>query len=186
MIQDGFSRAYTPRVMMAWVTDVPNFNGRITPLAFRFLVAMMGSLGIGANLTAWPDADLDYASKMIAFYKTIRSTVQDGALFRLAPLATPAGRDATVNQYVSLDGRQSLGFALLHAQRHGRTQPAVPLDGLDPRAVYRLRSLDGKLVEKMETASGAYLLEHGLTFDLKGDFDGTAVVLERVAGTEVR
>ncbi|HVT79704.1 MAG TPA: alpha-galactosidase [Phycisphaerae bacterium] len=177
LIQDGFSRAYTPRVMMAWVTDVPNFNGRSTPLSFRFLVAMMGSLGIGANLTAWPEADLGYAAKMIAWYKSVRSTVQDGALFRLAP---PGGRHATVNQYVSRDGGQSVVFALLHAQQHGRPQPAVLLDGLDPRAVYRVSSLDGKLAEKMESASGAYLLERGLTFELKGDFDGTAVVLQRM------
>src|ERR1700739_3355489 len=30
-LQDGFSQAYAPGVMMAWVTDVPNYNGRTTP-----------------------------------------------------------------------------------------------------------------------------------------------------------
>jgi alpha-galactosidase len=50
-IQYGFTEAYTPHVMMAWVTDVPNgINGRVTPLSFRFLVAMTGSLGVGGNL----------------------------------------------------------------------------------------------------------------------------------------
>jgi alpha-galactosidase len=180
-IQDGFSRAYTPRVMMAWVTDVPNFNGRTTPLQFRFLVAMMGSLGIGANLNAWPEADLAQAARMIAFYKTIRSTVQDGDLYRLVP---PGGRAAMVNQYVSLDGRQSVVFAFLQAQQHGRPQPTVLLEGLDPRAVYRVQPLDGKTVEKLQQASGAHLMAHGLTFDLKGDFDSTAVVLERLAGSD--
>lgn len=175
-IQDGFGQAYTPRVMMAWVTDVPNFNGRTTPLEFRFLAAMTGSLGIGANLTKWPEADLDYAAKMVAFYKTIRSTVQDGDLYRLAP---PGGTLASVKEYVSSDGRQAVVFAFLHSQQYGRPQPAVRLRGLDPDAVYRVRSLDGKLAEKLETASGAYLMAHGLTFDLKGDFDSTAVVLER-------
>lgn len=178
-IQDGFSRAYTPRVMMAWVTDVPNFDGRTTPLAFRFLVAMMGSLGIGANLNVWPEADLAYSAKMVAFYKTVRSTVQDGDLYRLAPPGEPR---ATVNEFLSSDGRQAVVFAFLQSQRHGRPQPAVALRGLDPRAVYRVRSLDGKLKEKLETASGAYLLAHGLTFDLTGDFDATAVVLERTTG----
>ncbi len=177
LIQDGFSRAYSPRVMMAWVTDVPNFNGRTTPLQFRFLVAMMGALGIGADLRRWPEADLGYTGKMIAFYKTIRSTVQDGLLYRLAP---PGSRGPTVNQYVSLDGHQSVVFAFLQAQQHGRPQPAVALDGLDPTAVYRVQPLDGKLAEKLETASGAYLRSHGLTFELTGDFDSTAVVLERV------
>ena len=48
-IQDGFIQAYAPKIMSAWVTDVPNMNGRSTPLKFRFLVAMQGALGIGAN-----------------------------------------------------------------------------------------------------------------------------------------
>jgi alpha-galactosidase len=177
LIQDGFSRAYTPRVMMAWVTDVPNFNGRTTPLQFRFLVAMMGSLGLGANLRTWPEADLAYAGRMIAFYKTIRATVQDGRLYRLA---LPGGRGVTATQYVSLDGHQSVVFAFLQAQQHGRPQPTLPLDGLDPDAVYRVWSLDGKVGEKLETASGAFLRAHGLTFELTGDFDSTAVVLERL------
>jgi alpha-galactosidase len=87
---------------------------------------------------------------------------------------------AGVNEYVAQDGRQAVVFAFLQAQQHGRPQPAVALRGLDPRAVYRLRSPIGKLAEKLETASGAYLLAHGLRFDLKGDFDATVVVLERM------
>ena len=83
-IQYGFTEAYTPHVMMAWVTDVPNgIDGRVTPLTFRFLVAMTGSLGIGGNLNKWTDDEIDVAAKMIAFYKQIRATVQDGSLFRL-------------------------------------------------------------------------------------------------------
>jgi alpha-galactosidase len=176
-IQDGFSRAYAPRVMMDWVTDVPNFNGRTTSLAFRFLVAMTGSLGIGANLARWPEADLDYAAKMVAFYKTIRATVQDGDLYRLAPVGEPR---ASVKEYVSADGRQAVVFAFLQSQQHGRPQPAVGLLGIDPRAVYRVSAPAGKLVEKLDTVSGAYLLAHGLTFDLRGDFDAAVVVLDRV------
>src|SRR5207302_1704014 len=52
-IQEGFTQAYAPKLMSAWVTDVPNMNGRSTPLQFRFLVAMQGALGIGANLNRW-------------------------------------------------------------------------------------------------------------------------------------
>ena len=65
-IQEGFTNAYAPKVMMAWVTDVPNLNGRSTPLKYRFLVAMQGSLGIGSNLNHWTDADFALASRMVA------------------------------------------------------------------------------------------------------------------------
>src|SRR5690348_10412610 len=61
-IQDGFTYAYTPAVMMAWVTDSPNwYNGRQTSLSYRFLSAMQGSLGIGANLNKWTGEDFSTA-----------------------------------------------------------------------------------------------------------------------------
>ncbi len=45
-LQDGFTYAYTPGIMMAWVTESPNWvNGRSTSLEYRFLSAMQGSSG---------------------------------------------------------------------------------------------------------------------------------------------
>ena len=101
-IQEGFTMAYTPKVMMAWVTDVPNMNGRVTPLRYRFLVAMQGSLGIGGNLNHWSEADDKLATEMVAYYKRIRPTVQEGRLYRLV---SPTDDDAAVNEYVSRDGQ---------------------------------------------------------------------------------
>lgn len=177
-IQEGFSYPYPAQVMMAWVTDVPNYNGRSTPLQYRFLVAMMGSLGIGNNLNKWTNADFALATQMIAYYKTIRGTVEQGRLYRLF---SPRAGDLTANQYVSEDGKQSVLFAFLRAQQYGRPTPTIRLRGLDERAVYRVRALDGsKLVEKLETASGAYLQNHGLNLLLTGDYDSTSVLLERV------
>ena len=69
-IQEGFTQAYAPKVMSAWVTDVPNMNGRSTPLKFRFLVAMQGALGIGANLNKWTPEEFAFATRMVATTKT--------------------------------------------------------------------------------------------------------------------
>jgi alpha-galactosidase len=176
-IQEGFSHAYTPKVMMAWITDVPNLNGRTTPLQFRALVAMMGSLGIGSNLNKWSEADVNQVTKLIAWYKDIRPTVQTGDLYRLF---SPRKGNLTASQYVSRDGRQSVLFAFLHSQQFVYPAPTIYLRGLDQNATYRIKSLDGKLVEKMELVSGAYLMHHGLNMDLKGDFDSTAVALEKM------
>src|SRR6202008_4154431 len=78
-IQDGFTYAYAPGVMMAWVTDSPNwYNGRSTSLTYRFLSAMQGSLGIGANLNKWTPEDFANARHLIGLYKEIRSIVQQG------------------------------------------------------------------------------------------------------------
>jgi alpha-galactosidase len=176
-IQEGFTQAYAPKVMSAWVTDVPNMNGRSTPLQFRFLVAMQGALGIGANLNHWADQDFTLATKMIALYKRIRSTVQTGNLYRLS---SPRTADVTANEYVSADGKQAVLFAFRHSQQYNTPAPTIHLRGLDDRAVYHLESVDGKLIEKQPELSGAYLMNHGLNVNLRGDFASTALVLTRV------
>jgi alpha-galactosidase len=176
-IQEGFSQAYTPKIMSAWVTDVPNMNGRSTPLAFRFLAAMQGALGVGANLNRWSDQDFATAQKMIALYKRIRATVQTGGLYRLA---SPRTNDVSASQYLSSDGKQAVVFAFRHSQQYNTAAPAICLRGLDERAVYRVESVDGKLLERQPQLSGAYLMRAGLNVNLRGDFDATAVILERV------
>ncbi len=176
-IQEGFTQAYAPKVMSAWVTDVPNMNRRSTPLQYRFLVAMQGALGIGANLNKWTDDDTATATKLIALYKRVRPTVQAGDLYRLF---SPRAGDLTANEYVSADGRQAVLFAFRHSQEYNTTVPTIRLRGLDARALYKLESVDGKLADRQPQLSGAYLMGAGLNVNLRGDFDSTAVVLERL------
>jgi alpha-galactosidase len=176
-IQEGFSQAYAAKIMSAWVTDVPNQNGRSTPLKYRFLVAMQGALGIGANLNRWTPQEFDEGTKMIALYKRIRGTVQMGELYRLL---SPSSNDVTANQYVSADGKQAVLFAFRHAQQYNTAAPTILLRGLDERGVYRLESIDNKLTEGLQQVSGAYLMRRGLNLNLRGDYDSTAVILERV------
>jgi alpha-galactosidase len=176
-LQDGFTHAYTPGVMMAWVTDAPN---RKTPLKFRFLVAMEGSLGIGANLNNFTPEDMATAKDLVAFYKTIRPTVQQGLQYRLiAPSRPGAPSERAATEYVSTDGTQAVVFAYLHSQNFGDPYPLVRLAGLDPKATYRLHPLDPKQLLAQQEASGSYWMGHGLQLDLHGDYDSTAVVLER-------
>ncbi len=158
--------------MSAWVTDVPNMNGRSTPLQYRFLVAMQGALGIGANLNHWSDQDTALATRMVALYKRIRNTVQLGDLYRLM---SPSANDVTANEYVASDGRQAVLFAFRHSQQYNWPAPTIYLRGLEERAVYRVESMDGKSQE----LSGAYLMRNGISVNLRGDYDSTVVVLER-------
>jgi hypothetical protein len=91
---------------------------------------MMGSLGIGANLTHWPDADLRFAAEMVSHYKRIRGTVQHGALYRLA---SPREGELAANEYISEDGKRVVLLAFLRSQQFGRPAPVVHLEGLDER-----------------------------------------------------
>jgi alpha-galactosidase len=151
-------------------------NTRSTPLAFRFLAAMQGALGIGSNLNKFSEQDSTLAANMIAAYKRIRSTVQTGDLYRIA---SPRTSDVTVNQYVAADGKQAVVFALRHAQQYNTAAPVIRLRGLDEREIYKLESVNNKLVEPQPQLSGAYLMSVGINVNLRGDFDATAVILDR-------
>ena len=180
LIQDGFTHAYTPGVMMAWVTDSPTGgrNHRTYSTAYRFLSSMQGGLGIGSNLNKWTPEDFATAKHMIAEYKTIRETVQHGSLYRL--VSPQAGSDFSATQSVSRDRKQSVAFAFLHSSQLGYPTPRLYLQGLDPAAIYRTRMIHGTLSKDTpESASGAFWMSHGLDIDLRGDYDAAAVVLEQ-------
>src|SRR5277367_6742300 len=179
-IQDGFTYAYTPGVMMAWVTDSPNWvNNRTTSLEYRFLSSMQGSLGVGANLKSWQDADFATAKHLIAEYKQIRETVQHGALYRLNSPRNDS--EFSVTESVSLDGSQAAVFAFLHSGQFGYSYPRVYLRGLDPKAQYRLHWITEKPAGNLpESASGEYWMNAGVDLELMGDFQATALRLDRV------
>jgi alpha-galactosidase len=178
-IQQGFTYAYAPHVMMAWVTDVPNFNGRSVPLAFRFLVAMEGSLAIGSNLNRWRQEDFTLAKQMVDYYKSVRKTVQNGDLYRLTG---PGDTELKATEYVAPDKSQAVLFAYLHSQQFGRILPPMTLRGLDEKATYSVSWIDGKsksMASFPTTASGAYLMNHGVTLPLTGDYDAISIKLDR-------
>ncbi len=178
-IQDGFTHAYTPGIMMAWVTDVPNsINNRSTPLEFRFHVAETGSLGIGNNLNKWTDAEMQLAAAQVAFYKGVRPLVQQGLLYRLTPGLGLPGRWAT--EYVAPDRSEAVVFAFLQATEFGDPFPPVRLEGLDPAAHYTLLPQDAAKARLLpQHASGAELMSGGLLLTLRGDYDSTAVRLRK-------
>ena len=178
-IQDGFTYAHTPGVMMAWVTDSPNWvNQRSTSLEYRFLSSMQGSLGVGADLSHWNEQDFQTAQRLITEYKSIRTTVQQGNLYRL--ISPRDGSEYSATQSVSSDGRQSVLFAFLHSSSMLYPYPRIRLKGLDPQARYRLRVVAGKPAENTPVeASGTYWMSEGIQLMLKGDFQAAAVVLDR-------
>ena len=178
-IQNGLTYAYSPGVMMAWVTDVPNFlDNRTIPLGFRFDVAMTGSLGLGGNLNHWTDAELEYSATQIAFYKTIRMLVQQGSLYRLTPSLATQGDWAT--EYVAPDQSEAIVFAFLHSQQFGEPFPLIHLEGLDPAATYAITPRDEEKGSRLpKTASGAALMGAGVQVVLRGDYDSTAFTLKK-------
>ncbi|GAA3546844.1 alpha-galactosidase [Streptomyces osmaniensis] len=171
-VQHGFLHAHAPHVMSSWVTDAPGvFDPRPRSLAFRFVNAMCGVLGIGADLRTWTPDQRAEATRWIARYKEVRDVLHHGEA-RL--LGSPA--DATCGvQYDA--GERTVVAALSTGRLDGA--PLVPgrperlrLRGLDPAALYRDTATAA-------TYSGAHLLHYGLPFAWSADHDADLVVLTR-------
>ncbi|MGW5444113.1 alpha-galactosidase [Streptomyces asiaticus] len=172
-VQYGFLHAHAPHVMSSWVTDAPGvFDPRPRSLAFRFVTAMCGVLGIGADLRRWDAGQRAEAARWIARYKEVRDVIHLGEA-RL--LGSPL--DATCGvQYDGPDGRTvvaALGTGRLDGAPLVPGRPArLRLRGLDPAARYRDAA-------SATTYSGAHLLHYGLPFAWSAGHDAELVVLTR-------
>jgi len=179
--QDGFTYAYTPQIMMAWVTDSPHWgNKRSTSLEYRMLSSMQGSLGIGANITKFTDQEMGTAKRLIAAYHQVQKTIVQGDLYRL--ISPRNGSEFSATQTVNKDKSQSVVFAFIHSTQEGRGFPILKLKGLDPKADYTLTAIEGAVLKgSPTTASGAWWMNHGLVTgeDFRGDFQAAAFRLDR-------
>ncbi|MFE7033787.1 alpha-galactosidase [Streptomyces sp. NPDC057621] len=173
-VQYGFLHAHAPHVMSSWVTDAPGIlDPRPRSLAFRFVNAMCGVLGIGADLRAWTPQERAEAARWIARYKDVREVVHHGEVHLLG---TPD--DPTYG--VQYDDPRT-GRTVVAALATGRLDgaPLLPgrpdrlrLRGLDPAARYSDAGSD-------RTYSGAHLLHYGLPFTWGDGHDAELVVLRR-------
>ncbi|WP_432197339.1 alpha-galactosidase [Streptomyces sp. bgisy027] len=171
-VQHGFLHAHAPHVMSSWVTDAPGvFDPRPRSLAFRFVNAMCGVLGVGADLRTWTSDQRAEAARWIARYKEVRDVLHHGEA-RL--LGSPADTTCGV-QYDA--GERTVVAALSTGRLDGA--PLVPgrpdrlrLRGLDPAAHYRDPATG-------TTYGGAHLLHYGLPFAWSADHDADLVVLTR-------
>jgi alpha-galactosidase len=179
--QDGFTYAYTPQVMMAWVTDSPHWgNERSTSLVYRMLSSMEGSLGIGANITKFTDQEMATAKRLIASYHQVQKTIVQGDLYRL--ISPRNGSEFSATQTVNKDKSQSVVFLFIHSTQEGRGFPILKLKGLDPKADYSLTPIEGAAQKgSPTTASGAWWMNHGLEMgeDFRGDFQAAAFRLDK-------
>jgi len=178
-MQDGFSYAYPPQIMMAWVTDSPHWlNGRSTSLSYRMLSSMQGSLGIGANLNHWSAEDFATAKRLIAAYHSVQPTIVRGDLYRL--ISPRDGSEMSATESVSGDKNHAVMFAFTHSTQEERGFPLLLLQGLDPDAEYQVTFIEGKGQAGTPTsASGAWWMRHGVWLDLRGDFQAAAFRLDR-------
>lgn len=171
-IQHGFLGVLPAWTMSSWVTDLPDLldrdrDGEPPSLEFRFVVAMAGVLGIGADLLAWDAATRERASSLVDLYRSIRSVVHTGRVRRHGM----PGDTACAVQYTGADS-----VVLLAWRRPGAVDLTVRLGGLDPQARYRVR---GGGDARTVTFTGKELGTEGLAIGWSWR-DCDVVILDRV------
>jgi alpha-galactosidase len=129
---------------------------------------MMGSLGIGCDLSVMSSEDLSAAARFIAEYKDLRPLMQS-----LHRLENPSSNDYRLFQYSSEAG--AVLFAFLPSSRLGHKPTTVRLRGLDPDARYCFTH-DWRQRE----VSGEYLMNRGIRLWLQGDYASTVMRFDRV------
>lgn len=169
-IQFGTSLVYPASTMGAHVSAVPNeITGRTTPIRFRAHVAMMGgSFGLELNPDAIPAEEKAQIPELIALAEKINPIIIRGDMWRLNLLETnyPAAL------FISEDGSQAVLFAFQVRATTVHNYSFIRLQGLDPSAKYRL---DGE-----GTFSGATLMNGGIQYRFKSDYESKVVLIERV------
>ncbi|MEV4495595.1 alpha-galactosidase [Micromonospora arborensis] len=171
-IQYGFLHANAPHLLSSWVTDAPGlFDPRPRTLAFRFVLAMAGVLGIGADIRAWTAAERAEAAGWIARYKEIRDVVTHGDVHLIG--GPDQARCAV--QYTAPDARQVVVLAWHTGRLDGAgllpSRPVrLPLRGLDPAARYR---------HGERHYSGSHLGALGLPVQWSPTHDADLIVLTR-------
>ena len=167
-IQEGYSMAYPAKAMMCWVAD-PGFwaKNRTASISYRFHSAMMGSLGIGANLLDWSEEEMQEAGRLVEQYKEIRDVVQEGDQYRLL---SPREGETTAVQYVSGNRRASVIFVLRNPHQFLDPTPRIYPRGLKENSLYRVTGVE-------EPRSGRALMGRGIEVSLEGDLTSAMIEL---------
>ena len=160
--------AYSARTLMCWVADPELWaKNRTASISYRFHSAMMGSLGIGANLLKWSDEELREAGELVRRYKEVRDIIQEGGQYRLL---SPREGETTAVQYVSEDKRSSVIFVLRNPHQFLDPSPKIYPRGLKVDSIYRVTDIE-------ELRSGRALMGRGIEVPLEGDLASTMIQL---------
>lgn len=183
-MQWSIGHVFPAKAIASHVTASPNHQtGRVTPLKFRFDVAMTGRLGFELRPEKLMPSEIEFSKKAVNEYKRIRPVIQGGDLYRLR---SPFDNADSALMYLKNEGdkQHAVVFAFLSEKRYTDKFSPLKLEGLDPlkRYVVKEINLDNKrtltpIHEK--TIGGDYLMYHGIPIAWGKALD--SVVLEIIA-----
>ena len=138
-IQWGASQFYPACAMACHVTDSPNHQTkRVTPLKYRFDVAMCGRMGFELHPKNLKPEEVLFAKRAVADYKRIRPVVQQGDLYRLA---SPYEKPYSALMYANEDKSHAVVY-VLGLKEEGEKPVSIRLSGLAADREYDIAEID--------------------------------------------
>ncbi len=163
VIHEGFSMLFIPKTAGGAGNIAPakhHIHMRETPLSFRSVWGMTGSMSIGINLLTADKDTKEELKRIVARFKTLRGDLQNAYVYRIA---SAYDHPYVLFEYVRRDRKAFTLFAFGHGMRAWDLQlPRFRMRGLLPDAVYV--SEDGREL------TGEALMQIGLKVSLRGDY----------------
>jgi alpha-galactosidase len=191
-MQWGLSYFFPAITIASHVTSVPNQQTqRITPIKFRFDVAMSGRLGVEMQPDHMTVDEKAFAKQAIQNYYEIRDVVQTGDLYRLR---SPFENNVASLMYVSENKDKAVFFAWQMNRTVGMNPEPIRLKGLNSEASYKITEINTFTTKpKSFIASGDFLMTAGFiittskwasdvanTISFTADFDSEVYRIEQI------
>ena len=139
-MQWSASQFYPAIAMASHVSSSPNHQtSRVTPLKFRFDVAMTGRLGMEMKPEDMTKEELEFSKRAISSYKSIRKIVQMGDLYRL--ISPYDHKSISALMFANEAKSRLVVFAYNVDYLHSQHVPYVRLSGVDENKNYRIKDL---------------------------------------------
>jgi len=149
------------------------------PMKFKVDVAMMGKMGFDFVVSKLNEKDFQFCRQAIETYNTIKQTIWQGDLFRLAD---PCTNKVASLMYVDVDKNSAIMFNYLIDNRY-KASSALPvkLKGLDAKKMYQVSEINlypdtKSSLQAGKTYSGDFLMNIGINPDVRAN--RASVVLE--------
>lgn len=183
-IQYGTNLIYPPVGAASHVSTSPNHQTqRMTPLKFRFDVAMTGRLGMELQPKNIQGKEREFAGEAIKNYKQfVRPLVTNGDLYRLKSPYEEGGWASQM--YVSKDETLAVLFAFSLEPHLRGIYPTVKMNGLGAGKNYQVMEINKNGKSRFwgdgQTFSGDYLMYVGLELKISDQYDSAVFMLKAV------
>lgn len=173
-IQYGTNMIYPPVATAAHVSTSPNHQtGLVSPLKFRFDVAMTGRMGMELQPKDITGNDSVFAIQAIRNYKVIRPLIAYGDLYRLVSPYEEGGWVSLM--YVAKDKKSAVLFAY-SIQPHNRgVLPLIKLNGLLSDQKYKIVEINNGSQKGFygndQIFSAEYLMNAGIELNISKQYD---------------